>query len=130
MYNSIFAGLDDLPCFLVFCLYNPYSNIKFLILHQFYYDNDTGLPSVTVAPSKDDNGVTFTATVDGVGKDKFTYKWKYNDEDINGETAHTLIITNPKESDEGEYVCVVSNEYKDEAKSKPVTLASEFDAIL
>ena len=85
--------------------------------------NDTGLPSVTVAPSKDENGATiFKATVDGVGKDKFTYKWKHNDEEIEGETANTLIFTNPDESDEGEYVCAVSNEYGDKAESAPVTL--------
>ena len=85
---------------------------------------------MNVALSKDKNGVTFTATVDGVGKDRFTFKWKHNDKDIDGKTANTLIITNPDESDEGKYVCVVSNEYEDEAESAPVSLTVKSKCVI
>ena len=82
---------------------------------------------MTVALSKDKNGATFKATADGVGK--FTYKWKHNDQEIKEETS-TLIISNPTKVNEGDYVCVVSNEYGDEAESKPVTFTSKFDIIV
>ena len=83
---------------------------------------------MTIALSKDKNGTTFKATVDGVGKDKFTYKWKHDDEEIIGETANNLSIANPTdESNEGKYVCAIRNEYGDEAVSNAVRFTSEFN---
>ena len=101
---------------------------------MFYCDyciNGAGLPSVSVTLAKDKNSATFTATVDGVGKEKFSYKWKHDDEEVSEETE-TLNIASPNKDDNGEYVCIVSNEYGDFAESAPVTLTvtSKFDAML
>ena len=38
------------------------------------------------------DSVKFTTTVSGVKKEKFSYQWKHNGVDINGETKETLII--------------------------------------
>ena len=64
-----------------------------------------GLPVVTITLSNGKNGATFTATVDGVGKDEFSYKWKLNDKILSKEETDTLNIANPNKDDEGEYVC-------------------------
>ena len=60
--------------------------------------------------------------MDGVGKENFTYKWKYNNEEISNEIASALIVANPNKDDDGEYVCIVSNEYGDEVVSNTVKL--------
>ena len=78
---------------------------------------------MSITLSKDTNGAaTLTATVDGIGKENFTYKWKYNDEEISNQITSALSVTNPNEDDDGEYVCIVSNEYGDEAVSNTVKL--------
>ena len=55
----------------------------------------------------------FTTTVSGVGKENFTYQWRHNGEDINGETSNTLTIDSVTKDDGGTYECVVKNGYGD-----------------
>jgi len=61
--------------------------------------------------------VKFTTTVSGVGKENFSYQWRHNGEDINGETNNTLTIDNVAKNDGGTYECVVKNEYGDSVTS-------------
>ena len=55
----------------------------------------------------------FTTTLSEVGKENFSYQWRYNGEDINGETSNTLTIENVTMDDSGIHECVVKNEYGD-----------------
>ena len=55
----------------------------------------------------------FTTTVSGVGKEKFTYQWRLNGKDINGEANDILIIDSVTKNDGGTYECLVLNEYGD-----------------
>ena len=77
----------------------------------------TGLPEATVYPPSQIVEVTqpvkFTATVSGVGKENFSYQWRHNGEDINGETSNTLTIDSVTKDNGGTYECVVKNEYGD-----------------
>ena len=57
--------------------------------------------------------VKFTITVSGVGKENFSYQWRHNGEDINGETSNTLTIDSVTKDDGGTYECVVKNGYGD-----------------
>ena len=72
--------------------------------------------------TNDETVAILKATVDGVGKDEFTYKWMHNGEHVPEETRDTFIIENPKKNDEGEYVCNIWNKFGDEAKSNSVYL--------
>jgi len=80
----------------------------------------TGLPVVTVDPPSQSVEITeavfcakFTAKVSGVGKENFSYQWRHNKEDIDGETNSTLTIDNVTEDHIGTYECVVRNEFGD-----------------
>jgi len=70
---------------------------------------------VTVCPPSQNVEVTqpvkFTTTVNGVGKENFSYQWRHNGEDINGATSNTLTIDSVTNDDGGTYECVVKNEY-------------------
>ena len=67
--------------------------------------------------------VTFTAEVNGVGKENFTYLWKHNGKVIKEETGHTLTIYNVTKDDDGNYECIVENEYKDGVTSDTAKLS-------
>jgi len=55
--------------------------------------------------------VKFTATVSGVGKENFSYQWRHNGADINGETSPTLTINSVTNDHSGNYECVVENKF-------------------
>ena len=55
----------------------------------------------------------FTTTESGVGKENFSYQWRHNGEDINGETSNTLTIDSVTKDDGGTYEYMVKNEYGD-----------------
>jgi len=86
-------------------------------------------------PSSQSVEVTHTATfitmVTGVRSNQFTYQWKHNGTTISGETGDTLMITNVKESDGGEYECIVNNRLGDTNTSNVVVLmvTSELTAV-
>ena len=61
--------------------------------------------------------VKFTTTVSGAGKENFSYQWRHNGEDINGETSNTLTIDSVTKDDGGTYECVIKNEYGDSITS-------------
>ena len=55
--------------------------------------------------------VRLTTTVSGVGHENFSYQWRHNGEDINGETSNTFTIDSVAKADGGNYECKVWNEY-------------------
>ena len=81
---------------------------------------------MTVTPSSQSVEVThtaiFTTTVSGVGVENFTYQWRHNGTNITGKTGDTLMITNVMETDNGDYECIVTNQYGDSDKSDVVIL--------
>jgi len=76
---------------------------------------------VTVDPPSQSVAVThtvkFTTIVSGIGKENFSYQWRHNGKDINGNTRGSLIINNVKEDHSGIYECVIFNAYGDNKKS-------------
>ena len=83
--------------------------------------DDTGLPVVTVMPSRQSvevtHNATFTTMVTGVGSNNFTYQWRYNKENISKETGDILVITNVTKDNAGMYSCIVMNQYGDSDSS-------------
>ena len=67
--------------------------------------------------------VKLTTTVSGVGKENFSYQWRHNGKDINGETSNTLTIGSVTKDDGGTYECVVKNEYGDYSTSSTYVLS-------
>ena len=69
----------------------------------------------------------FTATAKGINKENFMYQWKKRHSsnltdivlDINGKV---LTIPNVTESDEGQYYCIVTNEWDRSVESNNGTL--------
>jgi len=55
----------------------------------------------------------FMATVSRTGKENFSYQWRHDGKDINGETSNTFIINSVTKDDGGNYECVVKNEHGD-----------------
>ena len=78
-----------------------------------------GLPELTIEPSnqnvKSMQPATFSTIVHGVDVHRFTYQWKHDGKDMNGETGGTLKLNNVNREDEGEYRCVVTNQFGDSA---------------
>ena len=64
----------------------------------------------------------FIATVANGESNSFTYQWKHNGTNISGQTGDTLMINNAKESDSGEYECIVFNKFGDTNASNIVVL--------
>ena len=59
--------------------------------------------------------VKFTTTVSGVGKDNFSYQWRHNGVDIDGEISDTFAIASVGKGDGGNYTCTVWNNFGDSA---------------
>ena len=78
---------------------------------------NAGLPEVIVDTPRQSVEVTqpihFTTTVSGVGKENFSYQWRHNGQDINGEISATLTIDSVTKDHGGSYECVVQNEFGD-----------------
>ena len=60
--------------------------------------------------------VQFTATSSGINKINFMYEWKKRGSDslpdkVSGVNEQILTISNVVESDEGQYYCIVTNEW-------------------
>ena len=69
--------------------------------------------------------VKLTTTVSGVGKEHFSYQWRHNGADINGETSNTLTIDSLTIDHSGNYECVVENKYGDRVTSNVSQLIVE-----
>ena len=52
-----------------------------------------------------------SATVIGIGAKNLKYQWRHNGKIIKDETSNTLIVHSITESNNGSYVCYVSNEH-------------------
>ena len=72
----------------------------------------------------------FTAIASGVSTNEsnFMYQWKKRGNDslsdkVSGVNEAVLIIPNVDESDEGQYYCIVTNEWEQRVESNNVTLA-------
>ena len=64
----------------------------------------------------------FTCKADGYQSDTFRYQWRLNQDDIDGATDKTYIISSVNETDRGMYECVVTNHWNEEDTSDPVQL--------
>ena len=72
--------------------------------------------------------VNFTAIVNSVYKNNFSYQWQKKDEErlprkVASVNGAVLIIPNILKSDEGKYYCNVTNEWGRSVKSKDITLS-------
>lgn len=71
--------------------------------------------------------VTFTAIVDSMYKNNFTYQWQKRQNRLPDKVSSVngAVLTIPKvlKSDEGRYYCNVTNEWGRSMKSKDVTLS-------
>ena len=87
----------------------------------------TGVPNVTVDPPSQTIEIThtvkFTASVSGMENDNFSYQWRHNKEDIDGETSSILTIFNVTDDHGGNYECVVRNMFGDCATSNSSELS-------
>ena len=66
--------------------------------------------------------VQLTCRADGYQSDMFSYQWRLNQDDINGATDNTYIISSVNETNRGRYQCVVTNHWNEEDTSDPVQL--------
>ena len=71
--------------------------------------------------------VTFTAIVNSIYKNNFTYQWQKRrnrlPDKVSSVTEAVLTIPSVLKSDEGKYYCTVTNEWGSSVKSKDVTLS-------
>ena len=90
--------------------------------------------AITVAPSNllIGNGTTarFTATATGISttENNFVYQWRKRNSGslpnkVSGVNREVFTILNVLESDEGQYYCIVTNEWSRSVESNNVTLA-------
>ena len=83
-----------------------------LLVHCIY---NTDLPVITVHPFRQTVEVThdaiLSATVTGIGAKNLRYQWRHNGKIIKDEDSNTLIIRNINESNNGSYICYISNEH-------------------
>jgi len=61
--------------------------------------------------------------VSGVGKENFTYQWRLDGEDMNGEISNALTINSVSKDDGGNYECVVMSEFGDSSTSSAFVLS-------
>jgi hypothetical protein len=70
-----------------------------------------GSPSITWQPrsQKVYSGSTCKLTVGNVGTPPFSYQWQFNNQNIDGATNSSLIVTNFGLADSGDYTVIVAN---------------------
>ena len=92
------------------------------------------LLSIQVTPTSLTIGETgtaqFTAIASGVNMNNFTYQWKKRGSDsllnkVSGINGTVLTIPNVLESDEGQYYCIVTNEWGRSVESNNGNLTIE-----
>ena len=92
------------------------------------------LLSIQVTPTSPTIGETgtaqFTAIANGVNMNNFIYQWKKSGSDslpekVSGVNGEVLTIPNAAKSDEGQYYCIVTNEWGRSVESDNVILTVE-----
>ncbi|MBT5717091.1 MAG: PQQ-binding-like beta-propeller repeat protein [Opitutae bacterium] len=73
------------------------------------------------------NTVTFNASATGI--EPLTYQWKHNDSTIAGATASTLILSNVKKADDGNYSVLVTNGVGSSVESNEAKLTVQFALV-
>ena len=78
--------------------------------------------------------VTFTAIVNSIYKNNFTYQWQKRrnrlPDKVSSVNEAVLTIPSVLKSDEGKYYCTVTNEWGRNVKSKDVTLSVKGKKIM
>ena len=72
--------------------------------------------------------VQLTATAHGINMNNFVYQWNKRDSDrlpdkVSGVNEIVLMIPNVTDSDEGDYYCIVTNEWGNSKTSDDVSLS-------
>ena len=73
------------------------------------------------------NTIQFIASASGIHRPHFVYQWKKRDSaslpnKVLGVNEAVLTIPDVVESDEGQYYCIVTNEWRRSIKSNDITL--------
>ena len=88
--------------------------------------------SISIAPALlivgEGKTVHFNATANGINKNNFMYQWRKRDSDsfpnkVSGVNGLMLTIPDVTESDEGQYYCIVTNEWSRSVESNNGSLA-------
>ena len=107
-----------------------YTSIKFLNMNVKVLNLLIDQLSISVTPTNKTVGegatAIFTATASGKNKN-FTYQWKKRGNEnlpskVSGVNGAVLMIPNSLKSDEGQYYCIVANEWGRSKKSNDVNL--------
>ena len=107
-------------------------NFLYTYVVALYLSFFTDQLAITIAPSNllIGNGTvaTFTAMATGISTTTYTYQWsKRNSKSLpdkaSGVNEAVLTIPNVLKSDEGQYYCIVINEWGRSVESNNVTLA-------
>ena len=87
--------------------------------------------SISVTPTSNTVGegatAIFTATASGINKENLVYQWKKKGNrnlpnKVSGVNGAELMIPNSLKSDEGQYYCIVTNEWGRSVRSNDITL--------
>ena len=83
--------------------------------------------SVTLNSSDEGRTAQFIATASGVSEANFVYQWRKRDNErlpnkVSGVNKAALIIPDLSMSDNGDYYCIVTNEWSRSVESNYVTL--------
>ena len=111
------------------CLRNKI-NLKYLIAYYLFLTDQL---TVRVMPDElvvgNETIAMFTAMTTGISTNEsnFIYQWKKRGSDtlpdkVSGVTGTVLTISNVLKSDEGQYYCIVTNEWDRSVESNNVTL--------
>ena len=82
--------------------------------------------AITISPNNviigKDKPVQFTATASGINMNNFRYQWRKRGSNslpnkVSGVTGTVLTIPDCNKSDEGEYYCIVTNEWNGRVES-------------
>ena len=66
--------------------------------------------------------VTFECVAEGYRPETFNYQWRYDSNDITDSNNKTLILTSVTEDSNGNYECVVTNDWNVMATTPPAVL--------
>jgi len=107
--------------------FHLYKKISVITLHVDQLYINVTPTSLTVGER---GSAQFTAVADGISMKSFTYQWRKRGIDslpdkVSGADRTMLTIPNLVKSDEGQYYCIVTNEWSRSVESNDVTLTVE-----